>query len=156
MCSKKFPSYTTNIFLSNAPQKIRQCALKRKYLAWVLESRSYITVQKLENNKTKQNKNKTKPVVTHVWNLSLFTHTLLGSWKMANVNPFPKVDMPLEDSDYRGIIAIPVVTRLFKKVMYRAQAQSVIEKNLSRTQFAYKKEGNCTNALLTAQHQANV
>ena len=28
MCSKKFPSYTTNIFLSNAPQKIRQCALK--------------------------------------------------------------------------------------------------------------------------------
>ena len=27
MCSKKFPSYTTNIFLSNAPQKIRQCAL---------------------------------------------------------------------------------------------------------------------------------
>ena len=27
MCSKKFPGYTTNIFLSNAPQKIRQCAL---------------------------------------------------------------------------------------------------------------------------------
>lgn len=64
--------------------------------------------------------------------------------------------MPLEDWDYRGIIVIPVVMRLFKKDMYRAQAQSVIEKNLSRTQFAYKKEGNCTNALLATQHQAGV
>ena len=39
------------------------------------------------------------PVVTHVWNLSLSTHTWPDSWKRANVNPLLKVDMPLEDSD---------------------------------------------------------
>ena len=42
-------------------------------------------------------------VVTHVWNLSLSTHTWPDSW--ANVILLPKVDMPLEDSHYRGINA---------------------------------------------------
>ena len=37
--------------------------------------------------------------------------------------------------------------------MYRTQAQSVIENNLSHTQFAYRQAGNCTNALLAIQHQ---
>ena len=93
------------------------------------------------------------PVVTHVWNLSLSTHTWPDSWKRANVNPLPKVDMPLEDSDYRGINVTPVIARLFEKVVYRTQAQSVIENNLSHTQFAYRQAGACTNALLAIQHQ---
>lgn len=37
--------------------------------------------------------------------------------------------------------------------MYRTQAQSVIENNLSHTQFAYRQAGSCTNALLAIQHQ---
>ena len=61
--------------------------------------------------------------------------------------------MPLEDSDYRGINVTPVIARLFEKVVYRTQAQSVIENNLSHTQFAYRQAGNCTNALLAIQHQ---
>ena len=91
-------------------------------------------------------------VVTHVWNLSLFTHTWADSWKRANVNPLPKVDMPLEDSDYRGINVTSVIARLFEKVVYRMHALSVIENNLSHTQFAYRQAGNCTNALLAIQH----
>ena len=88
------------------------------------------------------------PVVTHVWNLLPSTHTWLDSWKRANVNPLPKVDVPLEDSDYRGINVTPVIAWLFEKVVYHTQAQSVIENNLSHTQV-----GNCTNALLAIQHQ---
>ncbi|PFX11865.1 hypothetical protein AWC38_SpisGene24269 [Stylophora pistillata] len=93
------------------------------------------------------------PIVTHVWNLSLSTHTWPDSWKRANVNPLPKVNMPIEDSDYRGINVTPVIARLFEKVVYRTQAQSVIENNLSHTQFAYRQAGSCTNALLAIQHQ---
>lgn len=47
----------------------------------------------------------------------------------------------------------PVIARLFEKVVYRTQAQSVIENNLSHTQFAYRQAGNCTNALLAIQNQ---
>ena len=61
--------------------------------------------------------------------------------------------MPLEDSDYRGINVTPVIARLFEKVVYCTPAQSVIENNLSHTQFAYRQVGSCTNALLAIQHQ---
>ena len=37
--------------------------------------------------------------------------------------------------------------------MYRTQAQSVFENNLSHTQFTYRQAGNCTNVLLAIQHQ---
>ena len=47
----------------------------------------------------------------------------------------------------------PDIARLFEKVVYRTQAQSVIENNLSHTQFAYRQTGNYTNALLAIQHQ---
>ena len=54
---------------------------------------------------------------------------------------------------YRGINVTPVIAQLFEKVVYRTQAQSAIENNLSHTQFAYRQVSNCTNALLTIQHQ---
>ena len=63
------------------------------------------------------------------------------------------MDLPLEDSDYHGINVTPVIARLFEKVVYRMQAQSVIENNLSNTQFVYRQADNCTNALLAIQHQ---
>ena len=61
--------------------------------------------------------------------------------------------MPVEDSDYRGINVTPVIARFFEKVVYRTQAQSVIQNNLYHPQFAYRHAGNCTNALLAIQHQ---
>ena len=38
-----------------------------------------------------------------------------------------------------------------KKVVYHTHDKAVIEKNLSPTQFAYRQEGNCTNAFLSIQ-----
>ena len=43
--------------------------------------------------------------------------------------------------------------RVIEKVVYRTQAQSVIENNLSHSQFAYRQAGNCSNVLLAIQHQ---
>ena len=54
--------------------------------------------------------------------------------------------MPLEDSDYRGINVTPVIARLFEKVVYRTQAQSVTENNLSHNQFAYTP--NCNQVVI--------
>ena len=63
------------------------------------------------------------------------------SWKRLNINPIPKVDIPKEKSDYRGINITPVITRAFEKVVYNT--------------FAYCESGNCTSALLTIQHFIN-
>ena len=34
------------------------------------------------------------PILSHIWNLSLRTHTWPMSWKRSNINPIPKVDIP--------------------------------------------------------------
>ena len=41
-------------------------------------------------------------VITEVWNLPLSTHSWPDSWKRANINPLPKIDLmiPNENSDY--------------------------------------------------------
>ena len=66
--------------------------------------------------------------------------------------PIPKIDIPKEDSDYRGINVTSVIARTFEIVVYHTHVKAVVEKNLSPTQFAYRQEGNCTNAFLSIQH----
>ena len=73
------------------------------------------------------------PAITQVWNLSLSTHSWSGSWKRANINPLPKVDIPKADSDYRGINVTPVIARAFEKVVYRTHVRSAVEESLSPT-----------------------
>ena len=91
-------------------------------------------------------------VITLVWNLSLSTHSWPGSWKRANINPLPKVDIPKSNSDYRGINVTPVIARASEKVVYRTHVRRAVKENLSPTQFAYRQGGNCMNALISIQH----
>ena len=93
------------------------------------------------------------PVITHIWNLSLSTHSLPQSWKRANINPPPKVDVPRENSDFHGISVTPVIARALERAVYNIHVRRVMEDSLSATQFAYREGGNCTGALLTIQHQ---
>ena len=95
------------------------------------------------------------PVVTWVWNLSLKTHTWPRSWKRANITPLPKVEVPKEKSDYRGINVTPVIARAFEKVVFNAHARDVVEENLTASQFAYREGGSCTDALIAIQHAVN-
>ena len=92
------------------------------------------------------------PVITHIWNLSLATHSWPTSWKRANINPLPKVEVPKENSHYRGINITPVIARAFEKTVYHTHGKQAVEGNLSQTQFAYRQGGNCTDALLSIQH----
>ena len=92
------------------------------------------------------------PVVTKIWNLSLSTHTWPTSWKRANIKPLPKVDIPKSNQDYRGISITPVIARAFERLVYHNYVKNTVEEKLSCNQFAYRQGGNCTNALLSIQH----
>ena len=94
-------------------------------------------------------------ILSHIWNLSLRTHTWPMSWIRSNINPIPKVDIPREKSDYRGINITPVIARAFEKAVYNTFVKEAVEENLSTTQFAYSESGNCTSALLAIQHFIN-
>ena len=84
--------------------------------------------------------------------MSLSNHTWPDSWKRANINPLPKIDIPEENSDYRGINVTSVIARTFEKVVYHTHVKAIVENSFSPTQFAYRQGGNCTNALLSIQH----
>ena len=92
-------------------------------------------------------------ILSHIWKLSLRTHTWPVSWKRSNIDPIPKVDTPIQRSNYRGIniTCTPVIARAFEKSINNAFVEEPVEENLSTTQFAYLESGNSTNALLSTQ-----
>ena len=53
------------------------------------------------------------PILGHIWNLSLRTHTWPISWERSNINPIPRDDIPKEKSGYRGINITPVIASAF-------------------------------------------
>ena len=91
------------------------------------------------------------PVVLHLWNLSLRTQTWPMVWKEANIDPLPKIDIPVKDSDYRGINVTPIIARAFEKVVYKCFCKDTMEGYLSNNQFAYREGGSCVDALLSIQ-----
>ena len=60
-------------------------------------------------------------------------HTVLMSWKRSNINPIPKVDIPKEKSDYRGINITLVIARAFERTVYNTFEKEAVEENLSTT-----------------------
>ena len=81
------------------------------------------------------------------------THSWPESWKRANISPLPKVDVPKENGDFRGISVTPVIVRALERAVYNKHVRCVMEDHLRSSQFAYREGGNCTPALLTIQHQ---
>ena len=67
----------------------------------------------------------------------------------------PKVGVPKEKSDHRGINVTSVIARAFEKVVFNAHALDVVEENLTASQFAYREGGSCTDALIAIQHAVN-
>ena len=65
------------------------------------------------------------------------------------------MDVPKAHGDYRGINITPFIARAFEKIVYHCYAHEIIESHLSTSQFAYRKGGNCTDALLSIQHRIN-
>ena len=88
------------------------------------------------------------PAVQAIWNLSLSTQRWPSAWKQANVYPLPKVDIPVQPQDFRGICVTPVIARTFERVMYMCITvfgKEGVESYLNNNQFAYRTGGSYTN-----------
>ena len=67
----------------------------------------------------------------------------------------PKADIPKEMTEFREINITPVIAHALEKLVYNNYARDIVEKNLSRTQFAYRSGGSSIDALLSMQHVMN-
>lgn len=92
------------------------------------------------------------PVVTFIWNLSLFYYTWPEAWMESNISPLPKVDTPSQHQDFRGINVTPVIARCFEKIVYHKLSKHAFVENLGPTHYAYREGCNCTDALINMQY----
>ena len=68
-------------------------------------------------------------------------------WKRANINPLPKIDIPVGDGDFQDINVTPVIAQDFEKVVYQSHVKCKLENFLLPTQFAYREGESCTKVL---------
>ena len=90
------------------------------------------------------------PAVPAIWNRSLSTQRWPGAWTQANVYPLPKVDIPVQPQDFRGICVTPVIARTFERVVYNTFGKEGVESYLNNN---HRTGDSCTNALLKIQHE---
>jgi hypothetical protein len=100
----------------------------------------------------KENADVFAPVMTKIWNQSLSTSTWPTSWKIAHIDPLPKVENPKEYCEFRGINVTSVIGRCFERTVYHYHSKRSFEAELSSSQFAYRIGGCSTDALIKLQY----
>lgn len=56
----------------------------------------------------------------------------------SNITPIPKVEVPLEDTDFRGINVTHVIARAFKRVIYDIFCNKDQEMYIAENQHSYR------------------
>ena len=56
--------------------------------------------------------------LSKLFNKCMTTGEFPDSWKIAHITPIPKVHSPSSSSEYRPISVLPVLSKLFEKVLY--------------------------------------
>jgi len=56
--------------------------------------------------------------LSKLFNKCMTTGEFLESWKIAHITSIPKVHSPSSSSEYRPISVLPVLSKLFEKILY--------------------------------------
>ena len=94
------------------------------------------------------------PVITKIFNTSLQNGVIPDLWKLANLLLIPKVSPFTEYSQLRPISLTNIIMRLFERTIYINELSHVIEDEIHKDQFTYRKNhssiiihGNTTHPL---------
>ena len=95
-------------------------------------------------------------VICSLFNLSLNWGEVPWQWHDAIVIPIPKVLNPSALTDYRPISVTPILSRMLEKIIVKAFISPALDSNQARNQFAYKRTGSSTCALIYITHWVSV
>lgn len=95
------------------------------------------------------------PAIAHLFNRSLHESSVPLCFKRANVVPIPKSKTPANLSDFRPISLLPVLSKVFEKIITTKFILPVVSRRVSPSQFAYisRPGSGPTCALVLAYHQ---
>ena len=89
----------------------------------------------------------TSPLV-HIINNCIDKKIFPRQWKVARVCPIPKIDSPIKIKDYRPISVLPVLSKVFERVILAQLCKFIEDKALyHQTQSGFRK-GHSTTTLL--------
>jgi len=71
------------------------------------------------------------------------------SWKIAHITPIPKICSPSSSSEYRPISVLPVLSKLFEKVLYYRVYSYLTEHNLINKRQYGLRENHSTEQAIT-------
>ena len=72
------------------------------------------------------------------------------SWKVAHITPIPKVHSPSSSFEYRSISVLPVLSKLFEKVLYHRAHSYLTEHNLiDKRQYGFREKHSTELAITT-------
>ena len=95
--------------------------------------------------------------IARLFNLSLNTSTIPAQWKLASIQPVPKLPAPTQHADFRPISITPVLTRIMEQTVVRHFLYPAFlspPPNLSFTdQFAFRPTGSPAAAVISSQHR---
>jgi len=92
------------------------------------------------------------PHITLLFNQSISEHSFPNVWKIANIAPIWKGKGPKNDpSNYRSISILPIIARIFEKLIARQLNSYFDSKDLIPVeQFGFRKASDCESAIIAA------
>ena len=84
--------------------------------------------------------------LTHIINNCISNNVFPDQWKIARISPIPKIDNPKDPVDYRPVSVLPILSKVFEKIMMKQMANH-IERKLASTQSGFRP-GHSTVTLL--------
>ena len=87
--------------------------------------------------------------LTHILNCFINTNTFPAAWKTARFSPIPKVDFPTESDHYRPIAILPVLSKVYERLVLSQLLEYVeLERLFQDTTSGYRKGHSTTTVLL--------
>jgi len=72
-----------------------------------------------------------------------------SEWKIARISPIPKIDKPIELKDYRPISILPILSKVYEKLVLKQLTKYIEEQNIyHQYQSGYRKNHSTTTLLL--------
>ena len=83
--------------------------------------------------------------ITFIINNLIKIYQFPDIWKLARINPIPKIQLPVELKDYRPVSILPILSKIYERLV-SAQIKSFIEKKLMyhHYQSGYRKNHSTT------------
>ena len=82
--------------------------------------------------------------ICHIINTAIEEKTFPNQWKISKITPIPKVDEPSEPSDYRPISILPILSKVYERILMLQMVDHIeSRKLLSNHQSGFRK-GHCT------------